>query len=327
MITELELKKEIGLVLNNQNEPKDILFFTGAGISIPAPSNMPSGVDLHRMLLEHAELFQRVEAEKLAKELCFEETVSRLSKLYDKGDINFFLEFLSDLFICSELPRNPQLVPNDYHKYFNWHLKNSGNHFTVNLDQLIESIEFQENYKIRTKQRATEYNFPLPNFGFEGCIVKIHGDPTLDEWKTQGYLYENIQAFEPEFKRYLDAFINKAKFVIFVGYGGVDKFDITPYFNEKPNGFFSNTNALWIQYGGNETLKKPFKITTDSASILSKFRKDFTIETIKPEIILNKLFGDAPNILNTQRNDCDYLKKVDEFLKENFARLRAENYN
>ncbi len=325
MTKNLELVKEINLELNNQINPKDILFFSGAGISIPPPTNLPCGVDLHRMLLEYAELFSKEDARQLSLGLCFEETVSRLSKLHNKEDnFNQFLNILTEVFICREQDGLLNLVPNDYHKYFDWHLNNFGVHFTVNLDQLIETNRKSKSYIISTKEKAIEYNYPIPTLILEGFLLKVHGDATLDEWKTQGCLIENIQQFNTDFKNYLDYFVNNANFVIFVGYGGVDKFDITPYFTEKNNGHFSNTNALWIEFGGGNDLRKPKKISNDCASIISKFNKSMVIETLHPEIILNGLFKNSPIIINAQRCDYEYNKEIDRFLKDRFDGLNSK---
>ena len=81
-----ELFKTIGLKLDNNTEAKDILFFSGAGISVPPPTNFTIGKDLYRMVWEHAGNKSKEEIIKLSKELVFEETISRLSKFYK--DVN-----------------------------------------------------------------------------------------------------------------------------------------------------------------------------------------------------------------------------------------------
>lgn len=315
----------IDLRLKNEVEPKDVLFFTGAGISVAPPSNFPLGNVLHRMILEHAEKFNKSAAIALSEKLVFEETISRLAKLYNSQSIdsNIFLHILSDIFIFSKLENHKRIShqPNDYHKFFNWHIMNKGNHFTVNIDQFIEPD--LDRLHIYTKQSFKESNYCTQNNLYQGYLLKIHGDINIDEWGKQGYLCENIQQFDDGFARLIDNEIHKVKFVIFVGYGGVDKFDITPYFNSKQNGFFKDTNALWIKYGKTEELQVPNEIYTSIDIILSKFNKHIVVETSNPELILNNLFKDAPVITNTTKEECRNGKEVEEYLKTSFSNSKS----
>ena len=322
------IQTQIDLCLNNDSKPEDILFFTGAGISVAPPSNFPLGNVLHRMILELAEKFNKYDAIALSEKLVFEETISRLAKLYNSQNIdsNIFLDHLSNIFIVSDDDKQRRLKhqPNDYHKFFNWHINQGGKHFTVNLDQFIEAVSLPANLTIFTKDRFKDGTFSYSSnlIPVEGLYLKIHGDSNKDEWGKQGYLFENVQPFDNDFASWIDKRINTVKFVIFVGYGGVDKFDITPYFNSKQNGFFKYTNALWIQYEGTEILQIPNQITTAMDTILSKFNKHIVIETTKPELILNNLFKDSPIIKNTTKDNCRNGVDVEEYLKSKFQKFK-----
>ena len=291
-----ELSNRIGITLDKSLQPYEVLFFAGAGISVPPPANFPLGNELHRMLLEYAEKRNKKDAENLSKSFIFEETVSRLSKLYeDLNGKNIFLHIFSNVFEV-RADEDPKAItahllnhkPNEYHKYFNWHIKNGGKHFTVNIDQFIESLGSLQ-FNIRTKEYIDELLMNSINLSdSSGYLLKLHGDVNKDEWGTQGYLYKNVQAFSQSFSKFLDIEINSARIVIFIGYGGVDHYDITPYFKLKNNGYFENTSAIWLKYEGNEELN----IVEPEGSqneILTKFKNHFVIKSTKPEFLLNSL--------------------------------------
>lgn len=202
-----ELSNTIGIPLEKNLQVNEVLFFSGAGISVPPPANFPLGNELHRMLLEYAEKRNKKDAENLSKSLIFEETVSRLSKLYeDLNGMNIFLHIFSNVFEV-RADEDPKSItahllnhkPNEYHKYFNWHIKNGGKHFTVNIDQFIEILGSLQ-FNIRTKEYIDELLMNSINLSdTSGYLLKLHGDVNRDEWGTQGYLYKNIQAFSQSF--------------------------------------------------------------------------------------------------------------------------------
>jgi hypothetical protein len=318
----VELSKKIGIPLEKSLQPNEVLFFSGAGISVPPPANFPLGNELHRMLLEYAEKFNKNDAENLSSILVFEETVSRLSKLYEYlNGMNIFLHIFSNVFevradedpisITSHLLNHKS---NDYHKYFNWHIKNGGKHFTVNIDQFIEIIGNIQ-FKVKTKENIEELFMNKIIFSdSSGYLLKIHGDVNKDEWGTQGYLYKNVQAFSQSFSDFLDKEINSVKIVIFIGYGGVDHYDITPYFKPKYNGYFQNTSAIWLKYEGNEELKI-VEPKGSQSEILSKFKTHYVIKTTKPENLLNSLFQSSPKIMNTEMDKQMNGKEIERYLQ------------
>ncbi len=280
------------------------------------------GVDLHRMLFQHIELFSSKDTVELSKELVFEETVSRLNELKESGKTNMFLSLFSNIFeVRKENNERSNLItqhlldhrPNDSHKFFDWHIKNGGKHITVNIDQFIESVSGIRPF---TKQSVAESQYKIISCPSEGYILKIHGDTNKDEWKTQGYTIENINKFNDQFAAFLDEQINSVKFVVFIGYGGVDKYDITPYFDSKQNGSFKGKKALWIQYGGTDDLKEPENIKLSIDTILSKFQKHIIVETTCPEKILNSLFNRSDKIRNSKIDQCSNGKDVENYIKD-----------
>lgn len=320
---------KLQISLDNTNEPSDILFFTGAGISAPDPCGFPLGKELHYLILLYCTDMARWEVEEFTRKnlILFEETVEIIIETY--GKINFnnkIFDLINNLFVYEPLSEWKEI--NNYHKFFRRHIEKGGKHFTVNLDQFIELdiISLDSGVKEIITITANTVNnkngsFNKNNFTKACYLFKIHGDPNEDELGIQGFLQRPIEyGFSPEVKDFFDTQLNEVKVVIFVGYGGVDIFDITPYFESKPNGFFKKTTALWIDYSSqNEDLSEVKELRPEQCLILSKFKDAVCIKG-RPDVLLNQLFDNStiPEI-EIEHNRKGYRKEYENFFKINVS--------
>lgn len=310
-----EIGKELSLNLSKNNNPKDILFFTGTGISNADPCAFPLGNELHKILLKYYTDMTELEINDFLKndDVAFEKTVSTILNSYGQLDEqNLPFHLLSDIFIYRDNDHFKQ--ENDYHKFFRDHIQKGGKHFTVNLDQFIE---LDDSVRIDFFT-SSQINDNSSNHNGNGFLYKIHGDP-LDIIGLQGFLIEVIKnGFSTSIQNFFDTQINQVKTVIFVGYGGVDKYDITPYFKKKSNCFFNKTSALWINYCKSNQIVISENLSIAQQTILSKFNSWLAVDS-SPELILNKLFKDGPKIQNADRAN-GYKKEYEDFFRVNSER-------
>lgn len=314
IITREIIKQKINLKLEKNNSPKDILFFTGAGIAAPVPCSFPLGIELYELLLHYFTDMEKPEIHAYIEDnsYTFEETVSIIMEEFgplDHSSIPFNL--LSDIFIFRYDDEYKKI--NDYHKFFRAHVDNGGKHFTVNLDQFIELAE-KAQINILT---AKDFDKGPTNniYDYSGFLLKIHGDPNIDGVGLQGFLHQVIKTgLSEKVKSFFDRHLNKAKTVIFIGYGGIDKFDVTPYFQSKSDHFFQNTSALWINYSTEQEVSEISDVAESQKIILSKFGSSLSVKC-SPEVILNRLFSEISEIFSVKNNG--YKKEYEDIFRCN----------
>jgi len=327
-MTEEKLADKLKISLTKGNEPKDILFFTGAGISAPDPCSFPLGQELHRILLQYYTDMTSWEIEGFLNQnlIPFEKTVEIILEEYGNLDYqNRGFSLFTEIFIY----RNDEAtwkVDNDYHKYFRSHIQKGGKHFTVNLDQFIE-LDGQGRIIQLTANDIDDENgaFNIENFDHSGFLFKIHGDSNLDPVGLQGFLHSVIKnGFSDQVQNFFDRQVEQVKTVIFVGYGGVDQFDITPYFESKPNCFFKNTTALWINYSRENEISTSENLSQSQQTILSKF-SDWACVQCSPETILNYLFNDSCHNIGIAHRNNGYRREYEGFFKINTTQEIKDN--
>ena len=319
-----KIEKTINLSLNKKNNPTEILFISGAGISHADPCSFPLGNELHRILLQYYTDMTNWEIDLFLtnNNNVFENTVSTILKFYGNDfSANIFFNVLSELFIFRNIENKK--LENDYHKFFRNHIQNGGKHLTVNLDQFIE---LDGSARIEHFTSNEFLNNPMKFNSEDGYLFKIHGDPITDKIGVQGFLLEVLKNGLPDkIMEFIDNLLNKSKHVVFIGYGGVDIFDINPYFESKPNGFFSNTSALWINYCRNSNIKTRKVLPPIQQLILSKFNSAISV-SCSPEIILNKLFETTPEI-NLAHCNTGYHKEYVNIFRTNLLKEILDESN
>jgi len=325
---------ERGLNLDIRQLPEsEVLFFTGAGISAASPTDFPLGDEFHNLILQYYTGLKCREITKLieSRKFTFEQTCQVISDEYKKLSEdpirNPVFLLLSAIFQHYE-----GRLENDYHKYFRTHLNKGGKHCTVNLDQFIEldrisqfSKDPQVNYQIFTAQRAAEDYFNYKGFQHSSYLFKLHGDVNEDYVNNQGFLYEIIKnGFPAATKSFLELTLGSNRLVIFIGYGGVDKFDIIPFFKEKRDKYFVTTKALWIDYSKEKDIvaKEINEMEKNQRLVLSKFAGCRLVKC-SPEVVLNQLFQGQTQIQNAHRASLSYSDVYERVFSQNSHLLKS----
>jgi hypothetical protein len=232
------------------NNPSDVIFWTGAGISVDPPSCLPLGPSLTFDVVNTfclPKTWQTINDYLIKARL--EETsgniksIPRLEAIL--GNIVSILGY--DILGCFSFLDSP---PNDYHHFFAHHIMLGGNHITMNLDLCIENA--LNRYYVNSNYESITPNIlyaKLPNFGDAGWILHLHGK-IGKELPSLGLTIDNVSKGINESIRQLIIDTLKSKMImVFLGYNGGDAFDVDPFFYSLIGHLdFSNKCIIWIDY-------------------------------------------------------------------------------
>ncbi len=206
--------------------PDEVMFWSGAGISIDPPTRGPAGNTLtNRALDSYFRIGTRAELRRLYSCLDVPNAAFRprletvLDALVEAQGLRALTDVLSDLIVAP---------PNQNHHFFAEHLKRDGRHATANFDTCIE----------RAKPCGA-----LPMVHFHGHL----DEGSLESLGARLGVIEN--GFPASTTTALDSLVgNEATAaLVFVGYSGSDYFDVTPYFKERV-GLLAGRVVIWHEY-------------------------------------------------------------------------------
>lgn len=239
--------------------PGRLTLVFGAGISMDAPTNLPSGVRLTKALMDH--LLDHRACEEILEifRKCETTTGHSVPRLEHVLDIACNREALGDH--ASGGPRDLLRIfgdrqPNALHKAIAKHLlKNRGWAVTTNFDDCVE--------------RASNFSIPvyLMNPGI-GTLKVLHAsdDPGWGLIKVHGTIEQGVDwlgatladfdgGLQPSMQSLLDRVMNESDLVAVAGYSGSDHFDINRWMAGRMN-VRNKPKLIWIQHGDKEI--KPF---------------------------------------------------------------------
>ena len=130
---------------------------------------------------------------------------------------------------------------------------------------------------------------------------------------------------QPIIHSFFDSGLSSSKIVAFVGYGGVDRYDVNPYFRNKSDGFFKNTFAIWFRFNRGSGMKiipiDDASITPDTKTILSKFKNAIVIDGDSEEYkqVMNLLVPSSPKISETRPMTIKYRPEYESIIKKSLA--------
>lgn len=214
--------------------PRNVLFWSGAGISRDSPTNGPLGRDLTKRAMKHYmapstdQEIAKLYAELGVKDANFRprlETV--LDALTDIYGLNGLEDILSDLIDAK---------PNSNHAFFDRHLREGGQHVTTNFDTCIERAGLEQENDERNR------------------VIHIHGNiesgHDLSSLGARLHVIEN--GFPEALVQTLDSMLGSIDIttVVFLGYSGSDFFDATPYLLEHLN-LLEGKRIVWHDYQAN----------------------------------------------------------------------------
>ncbi|MHA1191424.1 MAG: tetratricopeptide repeat protein [Promethearchaeota archaeon] len=241
--------------------PRDnFTFLVGAGISMDAPTNMPSAKQIVKTLLDLCAPSEEVNTLLSLKQLRYELIVEKIQDFFDAE-----LKFMDYIEIVKE--------PNLTHYFLAYSLLRGSCVATTNFDYLIENALLRildkkwhdDIIPVITKEDFLEFNNPkyLVKEG-KYPIYKIHGSKrniirnkdtkeslittisALGKGKEEGQTF----AIEPYKKKSISNLMSDRTLII-MGYSGSDDFDIGPTLKELPE----LKNLIWIEHSGNEIIE------------------------------------------------------------------------
>lgn len=209
-------------------EPSELLFWTGAGISRPAPACAPAGAAMTEALLE-----RYFEPGTL-------ETIQHYYRVLDVEDLNSgllrtlprfetVLQIVADEYGPEELMTALSPIaagqPNDNHLLFAAHLEGGGRHITANFDDYIEQAGASPN--------AAQL------LHFHGVL----GEPRLGA--TIGNIEQGLLAARAEI---ITNWLQEAQLLVVCGYSGSDYFDIDPLLASFRPAQLRGLTIVWVDH-------------------------------------------------------------------------------
>ncbi|MHA1267951.1 MAG: SIR2 family protein [Candidatus Helarchaeota archaeon] len=256
--------------------PEEITFWTGSGISKQFPTDLPTG--------------------NLLLELCMNSfmpqgTFNLLRNFFSKGkfkdsygNIKTFprLELVIEdivgvlgykTFNYFSFMKIPHQYLNLYHLFFANHINRGGTHFTMNFDNGIETS--LRNTKNKILNGSTDAKC------FQSKLVKLHGTITEKQlYENLGITLKNVtKGFSENNANNILNALTKSKILCFIGYGGVDSFDVTPFFHSYVGNAqedrLKNLNVIWIHHKINKDFEpcKTIDIPHGASTILKALEK------------------------------------------------------
>lgn len=232
-------------------DPKTVVFWTGAGISMDPPSSLPSGYLLTKEVVEAFCLpntwkivTSLLRQTRIVDSIGNNKAIPRLEAVL--GNVVSILGYraLSRFFSLS----TP--TPNFLHNFFAEHIAFGGNHITLNLDSGIQTAlknlhpgcSYSE-FTPANMRSETNQNIVSP------WIFHVHGKFGY-ECSDLGLTFENIaKGLADRVRHFLIKAILSAKTIIFAGYSGSDVFDVNPFFNGLVSQHsFAGKKIVWIEH-------------------------------------------------------------------------------
>ncbi|TFG01853.1 MAG: tetratricopeptide repeat protein [Promethearchaeota archaeon] len=235
------------------NKEDKIVYLAGAGISMDAPSSVPSANDFSRILLGHSVPEEELETLLSLPGIRYEMVIERMRRNFDKK-----LEFLNYL----EL----KTLPNIIHLFLAWEIIYGHPVITTNFDFLLEHAlkqnlpesKHKKIFPLITKEDYLE-NRKCEELYEKGIfpLYKIHGSKMnlITGEKTLSSLITTLSslgkdkeegetfAIEPFKRETVNDLLDNATLIV-MGYSGNDAFDIGPLLQNFP----SLKQLIWIDH-------------------------------------------------------------------------------
>lgn len=223
--------------------PDNILFLCGAGISLDAPASIPTVNKFICDILKESgisnETIDRIYNQFGEMNYRFESLVEQIRKSCDSDLL------LTKLFNSSTF--------NKIHHFLASMLRVGSSIITTNFDNCIENAYLFENHKFSKRFVYNGTDLSNGEKPLSNVLIKIHGSHPIEKEVT-GELVVTIKALAkterafkafPNWRKYLLNLISN-KIVVVMGYSCSDDFDIVPLLEEsKPQ------KVVWLNYDFN----------------------------------------------------------------------------
>jgi hypothetical protein len=213
--------------------PCDVVFWTGAGISLDSPSSLPSGYSLTEDVVNTycinntwSTICRYLKKARLEDASGNVKSIPRLESIL--GNVVSVLGFdILNHFSFLDAP------PNFFHHFFSHHILAGGNHITLNLDLCIENAINHFIPSLRYEV-ITPDNVPANISGYtkDGWLLHLHGKFGSD-LANLGLTIENVtKGINDKISQLIIEAINSKRVIVFLEYSGSDVFDVNPFFEK-----------------------------------------------------------------------------------------------
>lgn len=226
----------------------DVLLWVGAGVSIDAPSSLPSGMELTEFVLDYTcgSLFKKKVLDKWEsisyninrlQSFSYQytprlETILEQVSLIEKNDESSSYRFLEGFSSFKHAPYNHN------HVLLARFILRGGFVITTNFDLCIEKA-----IEDITNSTSCSGCSPMP-----GKIIHIHG--CCSDVSTLGATIRQVKkGLDSESQSFLMGFLSKPSMIIFWGYSLSDAFDVNIFLARN---IFPETDIIYCQYPQSE---------------------------------------------------------------------------
>jgi hypothetical protein len=253
--------------------PAQVVFWSGAGVSLASPTNLLDGVTLTQFVMDWA--FDGDPLSELCGPVAGQSETSKTSEagLYERLNVGGVvtptgtryrfprLEVVlgvasspaahGAIAIDAAIASMHDARPNRNHRFFYEHCLRGGCHITANFDRCVERAGIGD----VSKQ-----------------VLHFHGS-TEDAPLTLGATFREIERGLPKAtQQRLLAALTSARCLVFVGYSGLDVFDVAPWFSalaQSGTRPLSGLKVLWIDYQGSALVpaEEPPSIDCESGTL------------------------------------------------------------
>lgn len=241
--------RDVDDLLSGHYSPSDIICWTGAGISINAPTCLPPGDSLTCQVVEEYCL------PDTWKRLCAYFVESKMVDSFNNPKCSPRLEAVFEVMIrifgfdaFNILSPYSDAPPNLNHYALSAHLSNGGIHLTTNFDRCIERC-------LPTSTNIIAHDAfdigKISSSEFHHKIIHIHGIYTHRRNDRLGACVKNIASgLTPDLQEALLNLLQSKRLIIFWGYSGRDYFDINPFFDSLTNliPVLDNIVVIWVRH-------------------------------------------------------------------------------
>lgn len=237
------------------------VFWVGAGISNPAPTNLPLGRELTEFTLENicghdvknaiidiwnktGEIFQQKGIQGDFSVIPRLESILDVVNNFETKTIGIDYSFMSGFKAFLDAPYN------NLHASLAKLLSSGATIITSNFDLCIENA-YGDLKKTTDELSAKNYGnlviYKSTKIPTSGEIWHYHG--TVDKVQNMGATLSIIkEGLTDEVRMKLVELFRRSRVLVFLGYSFSDAFDVNPFFESQPDRVFNNALAIFFQH-------------------------------------------------------------------------------
>ena len=212
-------------------KPRDILFWTGSGVSLDVPTSLPSGAQLTERVAD--QFFLPGTLDTIRSYYRALEIVDAWGEPRQFPRLEFLLGVAETVYgddtgeVLSDMG---SVKANWLHRFYAEHLALGGKHITANFDEAIEAS--------------------MPTSSLRKGVIHFHGSYDPNDMDQLGMTIARIeQGLATGTTEAMRLALREAKVLVVAGYSGSDYFDVDPLIARMAaKGDISHLSVLWIAH-------------------------------------------------------------------------------